>query len=53
VIGAATGGLIARGFGVTGPCWFAVVGSALILVWIWKRLERIAHAGEPATPACA
>lgn len=47
VVGAALGGVIARTFGVTGPFWFAFVGSACILVWIWKRLERIAHAGEP------
>lgn len=45
VVGAAAGGVIARWFGVTGPFWFAFAGSAGILVWIWRRLDRIAHAG--------
>lgn len=46
VIGAAVGGVIASIWGVTGPFWFAFVGSALIFVWIWNRLDNIAHAGE-------
>lgn len=46
VVGAAVGGLIAGRFGVTGPFWFAFLGSACILVWIWQRLDRVAHAGE-------
>lgn len=46
VVGAAIGGVLARIWGVTGPFWFGFVGSALILVWIWRRLELIAHAGE-------
>jgi hypothetical protein len=33
---------------VTGPFWFAFVGSALILVVIWGALTHIAHADEPA-----
>ena len=40
VIGAAAGGVIAQRFGVTGPFWFAFVGSACILVWIWRRGAR-------------
>lgn len=47
VVGAAAGGVIARFFGVTGPFWFAFVGSACILVWIWRRLDLIA---QPPTP---
>lgn len=43
VVGAAAGGVIARFFGVTGPFWFAFVGSACILVWIWRRLDLIAY----------
>lgn len=50
VAGAAIGGVIARIWGVTGPFWFGLVGSVLILVWIWRRLELIAH---PAAPAAA
>jgi predicted MFS family arabinose efflux permease len=44
VIGAAIGGVVARIWGVTGPFWFAFVGSALILVLIWRELGHIAHA---------
>jgi hypothetical protein len=40
------GGLIARAWGVTGPFWFAFVGSGLILVVIWRALGHIAHADE-------
>ena len=46
VVGAGIGGLIARAWGVTGPFWFAFVGSALILVVIWRALTNIAHADD-------
>jgi predicted MFS family arabinose efflux permease len=45
VAGSAIGGLVARGFGVTGPFWFGFVGSALILAAIWRSLDHVAHAG--------
>jgi MFS family permease len=48
VIGQGLGGVIARIWGVTGPFWFAFVGSALILVLIWRELAHIAHADEAA-----
>ena len=51
VVGAGIGGLIARQWGVTGPFWFAFVGSALILVVIWRALTNIAHAEEHAPVA--
>jgi hypothetical protein len=38
--------VIARIWGVTGPFWFAFVGSAIILVLIWRELTHIAHADE-------
>lgn len=44
VVGAAIGGVVAHRWGVTGPFWFAFVGSALILVAIWQALGHIAHA---------
>ena len=47
VVGSALGGLIAQAWSVTGVFWFAFVGSAIILVVIWRSLERIAHV-EPA-----
>jgi MFS family permease len=46
VIGGAIGGVVARHWGVTGPFWFAFVGSALILVAIWPQLKHIAHADD-------
>jgi predicted MFS family arabinose efflux permease len=49
VVGAAIGGVIARIWGVTGPFWFAFVGSAVILAVIWPALAQIAHAEEPVT----
>ena len=44
VVGSAVGGIVARLWGVTGPFWFAFVGSALILAAIWRELANIAHA---------
>jgi predicted MFS family arabinose efflux permease len=43
VVGAALGGVIAKVWGVTGPFWFAFVGSALILLSMWRRFSLIAH----------
>jgi MFS family permease len=46
VAGQALGGGIAQIWGVTGPFWFAFVGSAVILALIWRELAHIAHADE-------
>ncbi len=46
VAGSALGGLIAARWGVTGPFWFAFVGSAVFCVLIWGQLAHIAHADE-------
>jgi predicted MFS family arabinose efflux permease len=51
VVGQALGGLIARIWGITGPFWSAFVGSAVILVLIWRELAHIAHADEEALAA--
>jgi MFS family permease len=51
VVGQALGGVIARVWGITGPFWFAFVGSALILALIWRELAHIAHADEEALTA--
>jgi len=53
VVGQAIGGVIARVWGVTGPFWFAFVGSAIILALIWRELALIAHADEQAGAAPA
>ena len=44
VIGTVVGGLIAQRFGLTAPFWFGFVGSAVLLVLIWRTLDDIAHA---------
>jgi MFS family permease len=46
VIGTPLGGVIAKGFGLTGPFWFGFVGSALLVVLLWRQFEHIAHSGE-------
>jgi len=43
VVGAALGGVIARHWGITGPFWFAFVGSGLFVILIWRQLAYIAH----------
>ena len=43
--GAALGGAIAGRWGVTGPFWFAFIGSMITLALIWRELSQIAHAG--------
>jgi predicted MFS family arabinose efflux permease len=43
VVGAAIGGVLAQIWGVTAPFWFALAGSAVILMVIWRRLALIAH----------
>ncbi|MGY1785406.1 MFS transporter [Geodermatophilus sp. SYSU D00698] len=46
--GQAVGGVVARAWGVTGPFWFAFAGSAVLLALIWRELDNVAHAEEPA-----
>jgi MFS family permease len=50
VIGAPIGGLLARQFGITAPFWFAFIGSALLVVILWREFDHIAHASAE-TPA--
>lgn len=46
VIGAPIGGLLASTYGITGPFWFGFIGSALLVVVLWRRFDDIVHAGE-------
>ena len=46
VAGSALGGVIAERFGVTGPFWFAFVGSALFVVLMWRQLPKITHTDD-------
>jgi predicted MFS family arabinose efflux permease len=47
VAGGSLGGIRAEEFGVTGPFWFAFVGSAVFLALIWRQLSHVAHAEDP------
>ena len=51
VAGQALGGVIARIWGITGPFWFAFVGSAVLVVLIGRALAHIAHDDEDALTA--
>ncbi len=46
VIGVPIGGLLAQFFGITAPFWFAFVGSAVLVVALWRELDHIVHAGD-------
>ncbi len=48
VAGQAVGGVLAQGWGIVAPFWFAFVGSAVLLALIWRQLGHIAHDPEPA-----
>jgi MFS family permease len=48
VIGTPIGGLLARNFGIAAPFWFGFVGSALLVILLWREFEHIAHAGDVA-----
>lgn len=52
VVGAGLGGLIASVWGITGPFWFAFVGSAIILLLIWRQLGHLVHT-EPEPESAA
>jgi predicted MFS family arabinose efflux permease len=54
VIGAPIGGVLARTFDITAPFWFGFIGSAILLVVLWRELLHIAHSTEGAPePAAA
>ena len=42
-LGSVAGGAIAGAWNVTGPFWFAFVGSAVLVVLLWRQLTHIAH----------
>jgi MFS family permease len=51
VVGTAVGGVVADIWGLTAPFWFGFVGSAILVVALWKELGHIAHAGEAPVAA--
>jgi MFS family permease len=46
VAGTPLGGLMARWWGITGPMWFGFVGSAVLLVVLWREFGHIVHSSE-------
>jgi MFS family permease len=44
-IGTPIGGLLARQFGITAPFWFGFVGSAVLVVILWRQFVHIGEAG--------
>ncbi len=54
VIGTPIGGLLASAFGITAPFWFGFVGSAILVILLWRRFDDIVHSSEvPTEPAAA
>ena len=51
VIGTPIGGLLARQYGITAPFWFGFIGSAILVVVLWRQFDKIVHASEE--PAAA
>ena len=50
VVGTPIGGWLAREFGITAPFWFGFIGSAILVVVLWRRFDNIVHAGDLPTP---
>lgn len=50
VAGSALGGVIASLWGITGPFWFAFVGSTIILLLIWRQLGHLVHTEREPQP---
>ncbi len=48
VIGTPIGGLLAARYGITAPFWFGFVGSAVLVIVLWRQFDNIAHAGGVA-----
>jgi MFS family permease len=46
VVGTPIGGLLAREFGITAPFWFGFIGSAILVVVLWRQFDNIVHASE-------
>ena len=46
VVGTPIGGLLARAFGITAPFWFGFIGSALLVVVLWRQFDHIVHSSE-------
>ena len=43
VVGTPVGGILATNFGITAPFWFGFIGSAVLVVLLWRQFDNIAH----------
>ena len=43
VVGVPLGGVLATVFGITAPFWFGFVGSAILVILLWRQFAHIAH----------
>ena len=48
-LGGLLGGAIGQRWGVTGPFWFAFVGSAVILSVLWRSIAHVGHSADAAS----
>jgi MFS family permease len=48
VVGTPIGGMLARSFGITAPFWFAFIGSAVLVLVLWREFGHIAHDDQAA-----
>ena len=48
LVGTPLGGLLARHWGITAPMWFGFVGSAVLVVLLWRSFGHIVHADAEA-----
>jgi predicted MFS family arabinose efflux permease len=53
VIGTPIGGLLARQFGITAPFWFGFIGSAILVLLMWREFDKIESAGDDVPHAAA
>jgi predicted MFS family arabinose efflux permease len=51
LLGAPIGGLLARGWGITAPFWFGFVGSAVLVVVMWRAFAHLVEDAEPGSSA--
>lgn len=50
-LGSLLGGAIAQRWGVIAPFWFAFVGSAVILLVVWRSIAHVTQEAETTEPA--
>ena len=49
VVGTPLGGVLAAAFGITAPFWFGFVGSAILVVLLWRQFPQIVASSAPTS----